>query len=223
MIPTGRTQSISNIPRGAQAGTPRWAPGGQQIAFHSTEHGQSAIYVIGAEGGRATRLTRGPAGDINPTWSRDGQWVYFSSLRSGQHQIWKVAAAGGDAVQVTRFGGYTAFESSDGQFIYYTKDSGWQAPLWKVPVDGGEEGEVLPSVWLHNFFVVDEGIYFIPFARQGRFSIQFYDFNSARVRRVAELPRNPAQGISVSPDGASMLYTLIDAAGGDLMLVENFW
>jgi hypothetical protein len=91
--------------------------------------------------------------------------------------VWKVSAEGGKAVQVTRNGGGPAFESPDGKSIYYTKGDN-SGPLWKMPVSGGEESQVLSAVGSRDFFVVKEGIYFIP-EPGGRWEV-FYPVSELR-------------------------------------------
>ena len=123
---------------------------------------------------------------------------------------------------MTRNGGGTAFESPDGKSVYYTKGI-FQGALWKMPASGGEESQVLPSVHLRAFALVNDGIYFIPEpSTDGKYSIQFLSFATAKVKVVAPLSGKPAEGLSVSPDGRSILFSQFDEAGSDLMLVENF-
>ena len=123
---------------------------------------------------------------------------------------------GGDAVQVTRKGGSTAVESSDGRYLYYLK----AGALWRLPLAGGEEARVIKSVLNGNYAVVDRGIYFIPDATP--FSVQFLSFDTDKVAIIAKIPREPAFGFSVSPDGRSLLYAAWEAVRSDLMLVDNF-
>jgi Tol biopolymer transport system component len=208
---------------GTLCGSAHWSPDGQRIAFDFTAEGDSDIYDIRASSRKPTRLTTDAASDIVPTWSRDGNWVYFASNRTGRWEVWKVAAGGGETVQVTRNGGATAFESPDGQSIYYTKAVIMTpSALWKMPMSGGEESKVLPSVFWGAFSLVNEGIYFIPApGAGGKSSIQFLSFATAKVKTVAPISR-PGEGLSVSPDGRSLLFTRHDEGGSDLMLVENF-
>jgi hypothetical protein len=92
-----------------------------------------------------------------------------------------------------------------------------------MPVNGGQESQVLPSMVLRVFFLVKDGIYFIPEAGTDRkFSLQFLSFATAKVKTVAPISRRPMEGLSVSPDGRSLLFSQLDEAGSDLMLVENF-
>jgi Tol biopolymer transport system component len=206
---------------GAISGTPHWSPDGQRIAFDSNIEGNFDIYAIRASGGKPIRLTTDPADDIAPSWSRDGKWVYFTLLRTGRYEVWKVSAGGGEAIQVTRNGGDAAFESPDGKFVYYINGY-FTGGLWKMPVSGGGESQVLPSVFLHAFFLVNDGIYFIPEpGADGKFSIQFLNIATAKVKTVCPIS-NPMEGLSVSPDGRYILYTQADEGGSDLMLVENF-
>ena len=139
--------------------------------------------------------------------------------------MWKVSAGGGLAIQVTRNGGFTAFEPFNGQSIYYTKGDysfGVSTGLWKMPVKGGEENQVLSSVAMRAFFPVEDGIYFIPDPGiDGKSSLQFLSFATGKVKMVAPILR-PREGLSVSPDSRSILYTQLDEVGSDLMLVENF-
>ena len=87
---------------------------------------------------------------------------------------------------------------------------------------------MLESIHFRNFAIVPEGIYFIPvpdFAEPDwAFSIRFLDSAGGRVELISQLPRNvyPRWGLSVSPDRTSVLYSQLDNASSDLMLIEGF-
>ena len=92
-----------------------------------------------------------------------------------------------------------------------------------MPLSGGEESQVLSSVNWSAFFPVKDGIYFIPERGTDRkSSIQFLSFATGKVKIVAPISGSPSEGLSVSPDGRSLLFSQDDEAGSDLMLVENF-
>jgi Tol biopolymer transport system component/DNA-binding winged helix-turn-helix (wHTH) protein len=208
---------------GVEAGTPRWSPDSQRIAFDSNVEGRWEIYVIHVNGGKPRRLTLGPGSSDAPSWSRDGKWIYFVSSRDGRDQLWKIPAEGGEPIEVTRNGGTNGFESSDRKFIYYAKGR-YGTSLWKIPMDRGDETQVLESlVQWDGFAVVDGGIYFIPTPAAGAAScsINFLSFASGKIRPVATTDR-PADGLTVSPDGRWILYTQLDQNVSELMLVENF-
>jgi imidazolonepropionase-like amidohydrolase/Tol biopolymer transport system component len=63
------------------------------------------IYIMPIEGtgsGGATRLTSGPAYDIQPRFSPDGNRIAFSSDRDGLWNIWTIDTTGKDARQISR-------------------------------------------------------------------------------------------------------------------------
>ena len=96
-------------------------------------------------------------------------------------------------------------------------------PLWKAPRDGGEETQVLESVDKWAFAIVNEGIYFIPRPDfSGRYSIQFFNFGTKRIRPISTVESGIDDYLSVSPDGRWILYSQNDQMGSDLVLVENF-
>jgi eukaryotic-like serine/threonine-protein kinase len=207
---------------GTHAGTPRWSPDCTKIAFDWNADGNWDIYVINSRGGRPVRLTSERADEVLPSWSHDGKWIYFASNRSGRYEVWKAPADGGEASQVTRNGGYLAFEAADGASLYYKKDQA-STPLWKMPLGGGEERQVLSQVAFRNFCVSAKGVYFeTPRSPSGEFSIKFLNTATGKVNTITTISGYLANGLSVSPDGRSILYAQVDSAGQDLMLVENF-
>ena len=200
-------------------GSPHWSPDGKRIVFDSTTEGQFEIYDINSNGGPPRRLTDHPATDALASFSRDGRFIYFSSNRTGRYEIWRMPAGGGNLVQLTHNGGRNPVEVPGGGVIYYER----LAQLWKIASEGGEETKVLDSVGFINYDVTDRGIYFIQ--RQGteeRPVIRFYSFASKSVTPVVTLNCMIDVGLTVARDGRSLLYTQLDNAGSDLMLIENF-
>ncbi len=175
------------------------------------------------------RVTDDPASEQAPSWSADGNWVYFSSNRSGRREIFRVSATGGEEEQVTDSGGVVPFESPDGKFVYFLERGltfTGSAPLWKIPTSGGEKSLVLKRVWVRNYALTEDGVYFIepPSEPGGRFSFKFLDSASGDIRTLAMFPAGevPGHSLTVSPDEQTILYTRFDHIGADLMMVENF-
>jgi Tol biopolymer transport system component/DNA-binding winged helix-turn-helix (wHTH) protein len=207
------------------SGMPRWSPDSKQIVFDSRPTGHSQVMTISAEGGSPVPLTDGKSEDKVPSWSSDGKFVYFSSNRSDAAQIWKVPASGGQPSRVTQHGGFAAFESSDGRYLYFAKDN--EPGIWRMPTGGGDETRILadlsPEYW-GDWALSQRGIYFFPGASPHA-AIEFFDFASKRVSRVAELAGPPPAGdpgFAVSPDARRIIFSQVDTSAVDLMLVKNF-
>ncbi len=217
-------------PEGAFSGSGRFSPDGRHLAFDSYPDDNGDIFVISASGGEPFRLTTHPTDDQVPSWSGDGKWVYFGSARTGRFEIWKAPAGGGEPVQVTTNGGHFALEDPNGEFLYYNKTlDDRETALWKILLGGGEESEVLESVVPRNFAVALGGIYFMQAPDEdesdGAYSIRFLNLADGRVELIARLPSNTVQltqGLDVSLDGQSILYSQVDDISSDLMLIEGF-
>jgi Tol biopolymer transport system component/serine/threonine protein kinase len=205
-------------------GSPRWSPDSRLIALDSRNEGNWQIFVMSADGGPVRRVTTGPSENVRPSWSRDGSWIYFGSTRSGDWQIWKMPVNGAAAQQITKTGGREAFESPDGKFVFYAKlDS---AGIWKVPAGGGQETRVLEHGGQGLWTLTREGIYFLDGSAANP-TLKFYSFGTRQSETFKEFPKNTqfdtvSSEFSISPDGESILYTQLDQASTDLMLMENY-
>ena len=95
------------------------------------------------------------------------------------------------------------------------------ASLWRMLLPSGEPEKVLDSVYGLNFDVTNSGVFFIASANQA--TIQFLRFADRKVSTLARLGRSiPGYGMSLAPDGRSLLFPLLIEHPVDLMLVENF-
>jgi Tol biopolymer transport system component len=192
--------------------------------FTAQDGPKAHIYVVSAKGGKARRLTAESAEEDSPYWSHDGKWVYFASDRIGRSEIWRIPSKGGEAVQITSHEGDAGEESPDGRFFYYSKGWPLETSVWRMPVNGGQEVKVLDSVHPAGAWTfAREGIYFFTFPDQaGRSDIRLYEFSTGKASRLLTIERGVDGPIAASPDGRWILYTHLDDAASDLMLVENY-
>jgi Tol biopolymer transport system component/DNA-binding winged helix-turn-helix (wHTH) protein len=209
---------------GPAAQNPRWSPDGRTILFKSRKEGSSDLYLLDPATAAVRRLTDHPASEIEPAWSRDGRWIYFGSNRTGRTEIWKMPAAGGPATQITKNGGQTAVESPDGKWIFYSKGTASPTTIWKAPAWGGEEVPVVGDLsYSLNFVLADQGIYFVALhGASDRTSIDFYSFATAKTTSLLRLDKPWWYGMAISPDQRAILYSVVDHAGSDLMLLDGY-
>jgi eukaryotic-like serine/threonine-protein kinase len=214
---------------GANTGSPHWSPDGRWIAFDSPKYGSVDIFVVSAEGGQPRRLTTESSDEFRPSWSADGRWIYFSSNWSGRLQIWKAPADGGAAVQVTRGprGGEEAFESEDGKYVYFSTTD--EPGIWSVPSQGGKEIKILNLAQQGLWALTRQGICFFDLKSEAGPAINYYEFAAKRLRVIHQFSKQTrihemklSTPIAVHPDGKWILYSQIDQASSNLMLVENF-
>ena len=210
-----------------QAGTARWSPDGRYIAFEAIVNAFYEVYVVEAAGGIPRVISTFPQGNKGaPNWSRDGQYIYFySAHENGPYQLWKVALNGGPPVRVTTQGGVYAQESTDQRFVYYAKFE--QDGIFKMPLGGGVETRVLNkplalgwSLWT----LAPEGIYFVNWNVPPNGRIEYFDFATGQSTPILNLEKaSPVYGgLTLSPDGKSLLFAQTELDEAHVMLVKNF-
>ena len=205
------------------AGTPRWSPDGQALAFDVPTPTGSKIVVQNLHGGAPQILTQDQQHNVCPSWSQDGKWIYFASPRSGAWQVWKMPARGGTPEQVTHNGGHAALESLDGKYIYYAKTPKAEPEIWRVPVNGGPEtlvSLVRPGTWA-SWQVVNSGIVFVGPSLGHQAVLSYFDFARERTTTITVLERIPFW-LGATSDGHTIAFDQPGREQAQAMLVENF-
>ena len=127
-----------------------WMPDGR-VAYAAEVSGNLDIWLAGADGASAERLTTDPHADTTPSVSPDGRSVAFISPREGGiPHVWLMDIDGGNQRRLSSHGmtGTPSF-TPDGRWVVYAAAG---SGIWKVPVEGGAplpiyEGRVhTPSV-----------------------------------------------------------------------------
>jgi Tol biopolymer transport system component len=131
-----------------------WSPDGRRIAVVTTYQEVAAggdavvnleVEVVGADGTGRTRLTTGPARDINPAWSPDGARIAFSSERSGRLELYTMRPDGSDVRRLTTAsgtaggGGFFPAWSPDGRRVAFASSREGNQELYVVNADGTGE------------------------------------------------------------------------------------
>ena len=213
---------------GLMQGSARWSPDGRRIAFDSRSvEGVYSIWTIDADGASPRRLTQDPGDEHLPDWSRDGRFIYFTKggggdyITQGPTGVWRVPATGGAEERMTPDGGYGASESIDGKTLFFSRDLPNGSALLALSLAGGPERQLAQSVG-DTFAVGLAGVYTLDFWSGPPPPLFLRDPATGRGRLLGTLEKAHQYGLTVSPDGKTILYTRLVNQGKDLMLIENF-
>ena len=207
-----------------ESGSPQWSPDGNKIAFDSRPRDHWEIYVADVAEGKPRKLVTNISRVIRPHWSRDGKWIYFRSNEPGRTGVYRCPAAGGEAIALAQdTDGLSPQESFDGKTVYFASSSA-RTVLRKVSLralPGTASGDGLPRVNNAGVWTLSPGgIYFVP-AEAPR-SLRYFDFATKQIRPIFEEDKYFGSGLSVSPDGRWILYSLVGDVNSDIMLVDHF-
>ncbi len=206
---------------GPQIGTPSWSPDSRRIVFDLRASSNAELYTVNVDGGPPRRFPTGTANASNPFWSADGHRIYFNT--DGPEAIWKAPVEGGAAVRLTEGKGRVSpQESADGTRVFFYKDQDGHEQAWSASVNGGDERPV-PGIPADVAWVpARNGIYFINGSPR-HFSLNYFDFVSQHVRKIADLPDLFAiWAPDLSLDGHTFLFSGIEHSEGNIFLVEGF-
>jgi tricorn protease len=187
----GAAQSAEPVSRAADPARPLWirtpAVSPDGSRIAFTYGGQ--IWLVPAAGGEAVPLTSAPHYSHNPVWSPDGSRIAFASRRHGNDDVFVMPVEGGAATRLTQHsaGDVPQTFSADGKKVYFNSTR-----------LGAAGTDALDGV---------RGL--MPF------NPQLYEVPVEGGRERLLVP-TPTLDVSLSADGARMLYT-------NLPSIENEW
>ena len=222
------------------AAYPDWSPDGRLIAFSSGRYavgrGEQAVDEVGfdpdeafsveASGGVPRMISDGDRGAKAPSWSADGRYVFFTrgNHDCGSEELWRRHVDTGEETPLSVCA-WRPLASSDGRVYFFDKAA---RGISSVAAVGGDERLELAigadchtltnawTVWESNLVYVD--------CRDR--AIKMLDLESRQTTELAA-PLEKEQlfenlSLDVSPDGQWILFSRIDRAGSDLILIEPF-
>ncbi|MEM0898545.1 MAG: Tol-Pal system beta propeller repeat protein TolB [Pseudomonadota bacterium] len=125
--------------------SPSYSPDGSRIVFESDRGGRQQLYVIGAGGGGAQRISFGNGSYSTPVWSPRGDLIAFTKQSGGQFSIGVMRPDGsGERILTTGFHNEGPTWAPNGRVImYFRQPAGGGGPqLWSIDVTGRNEQRV---------------------------------------------------------------------------------
>jgi TolB protein len=103
-----------------------FSPDGGRIACSISKDGNPELYVVGANGSGAHRLTKTRGVESSPSWSPDGREIIYSSDERGGPQLYRISSGGGSGRAISSGYAYSTEPcwSPDGKKIAFTVRQG---------------------------------------------------------------------------------------------------
>ncbi|MEI8340619.1 MAG: biopolymer transporter Tol, partial [Verrucomicrobiota bacterium] len=116
-----------------------FSPDGGRLACTLSKDGNPELYVTGANGGGAHRLTHTAGVESSPTWSPNGDEIIYSSDDRGTPQIYRISSGGGNGTYIPTGFGYCTEPSwsPDGKKVAFSvRQGGFQIAV--LDLQGGQ-------------------------------------------------------------------------------------
>lgn len=221
VTPVGGGEAVAptSVPLGGQI---FWSPDGARIAF--VDAGARALHVVPSGGGEADRIT-----ETNEVWawgwSPDGSsFLYSAPGADGRRPLYRIPAEGGEPVLLTpdiSSEARTGAWSPDGSRIAYATHTGEGFDLFVMDADGSGHRQLTTATgWDVDPLWSRDGaeIYFTT-DRNGTYDLAAVTLATGEVRIVFEDPGDVAPPLHLSPDGATVYFTL-SPVGNEYVTVD---
>ncbi|MEZ4759908.1 MAG: S41 family peptidase [Flavobacteriales bacterium] len=225
-VPASGGDAVALTTNEAYDESPVWSNDGKLIAFASTRHGNSDVFVMSADGGVPTRLTYHSNGEFPTGFSPDDTQVLFYANRQddprNQHfpvgglgELYTVPVAGGRPEQVSTIAMQLARYSPDGGLIVYHDRKGYEdsyrkhhtssvtRDVWTFNTTTKEYRQLTPftgedrnPVWSPD----GRSIYYLS-EEHGSFNVHKMPATGGTSTQVSFLTDHPVRGLSISNGG----------------------
>jgi len=198
---------------------PRWSADGRFVAFAASRDAKLDVWVVEVATGAERPLTTDGKSRA-PSFSRDGGWLYFGSARSGSWQLWREPWPGAGAPeQLTLEGGLAAIEARDGAVLYFVRPD--RRGLWQRSREPGGDDALIAAEFspadFRNWEVTADAVWFATRPAEGPPVLARYSLLDGKLTLRQPLPAlMPDSGITLAPDGRSLIIAEATAAQVDL-------
>jgi len=140
-----QSKAVSPLTNGSSIDTaPSYSPDGSQIVFESDRGGTQQIYVMGADGSAANRVSfKDSARYSTPVWSPKGDLIAFTRQAGGKFAIGVMKPDGSEERILTEgFHNEGPTWAPNGLYLMFFRDLGQGPQLWQVSIFGTPEVRV---------------------------------------------------------------------------------
>jgi TolB protein len=130
--------------------SPHFSPDGKRVVFNSDRSGTQQLYVMGANGGRAKRISFGRGRYATPVWSPRGDLIAFTKITGGKFFIGVMDIDGkGERLLAEGFLVESPTWAPNGRVIMYfretpiSKKGGKVSKLYSIDLTGYNEREMV--------------------------------------------------------------------------------
>ncbi|MCY4507594.1 MAG: protease, partial [Acidobacteria bacterium] len=195
-IPTGRPAMLATL-LAAVAFTPPAAADAQGTRFlRQPDVSESRIvfvhaddlWIVGRDGGDATRLTSSDGAETDPAFSPDGRWVAFSGQYGGNTDVYVMPSGGGQPERLTWHPAEDVVQgwTPDGEVLFRSGREGVPTMQWKlytVPSAGGLPRPIaLPQAYLGEMSA--DGAY-VAYQEIGHWDPEWRNYRGGQAQPIA--------------------------------------